>query len=57
MTGQKLEVDCGAKFIRLAAPSEAAGTPAQGKIIWTSEGKSAIVACKAVTKVAIEPGK
>jgi hypothetical protein len=57
LTGQKIEVDCGPKFFRLAAPPEG-GAPAAGtNIVWKSEGKSAIVACKATTTVSIEQTK
>jgi hypothetical protein len=52
-TNTRLEVDCGAKFLRLAAPSaEGAARPAVPD--WTSEGRSIGVACRAVTTIALE---
>jgi hypothetical protein len=57
LTGQKLEVDCGPKFLRLGPPP-AAGAPATAvNTVWASEGKSTVVACKAVTKVSIDGTK
>jgi hypothetical protein len=55
MTGDQINLECGTKFIRLAAPPPKEGPAvAQGQIVWTSEGRSAVVACKAVTRVDIK---
>ncbi len=50
LTGQKLELECGIKYLRLGAPPEN-GVARPNSIVWTSEGKSANVVCKAVTHV------
>ncbi len=56
LTGRKLEVSCGTKFLRLAEPpADGSGPPAQ--IVWTSPGKSVNVACKALTRVSLTPTK
>jgi hypothetical protein len=52
-TGTKLEVECGAKFLRLAAPSaERPATPD-----WTSDGRSISVACRSTTTVTFEASR
>ncbi len=51
-TGTKLEVECGAKYLRLAAPAAGAERPATPD--WTSEGRSITVACRATTTVALD---
>ena len=53
VTGTKLEVDCGAKFLRLAAPF--AERPASPD--WTSEGRSISVACHSTTTVTFEASR
>ena len=53
LTGAKLEVECGAKFLRLAAPI-AAGTERPATPDWTSEGRSISVVCRSTTTVALE---
>lgn len=52
-TGQKLEVDCGPKYLRLGAPLPE-GAPKPASIIWVSEGKSAKIACHSVTTVSLD---
>jgi hypothetical protein len=54
LTGQQLEVDCGIKYVRLGKPP-VSGEQSGAGIVWTSEGKSANVACRAVTHVAVTP--
>jgi hypothetical protein len=56
LTGQKLELDCGIKYLRLGVPPEG-GVARPNSITWTSEGKSANLVCKAITRVAITPTK
>ena len=56
-TGQKIETDCGAKFLRLAAMPVEGAPVAQGQIVWLSEGQSVVVNCKAITKVTIGPAR
>jgi hypothetical protein len=52
-TGTKLEVECGAKFLRLAAPSaERPATPD-----WTSDGRSISVVCRSTTTVTFEASR
>lgn len=51
-TGAKLEVECGAKFLRLAAPPVGAERPATPD--WTSDGRSISVACRSITTVTFE---
>ena len=53
LTGNKLEVECGAKFLRLAAPI-AAGAERPATPDWTSEGRSISVVCRSTTTVAFE---
>ncbi len=53
VTSTKLEVDCGAKFLRLAAPT-ADGAPRPATPEWTSEGVSIGVACRSTTKITLE---
>ncbi len=53
LTGARLEVECGAKFLRLAAPVPA-GTERPATPEWTSEGRSISVACRRTTTVAFE---
>ena len=52
-TGTKLEVECGAKFLRLAAP--AAERPATPD--WTSDGRSISVVCRSTTTVTFEASR
>ena len=52
LTGNKLEVECGAKFLRLAAPWPGAERPASPA--WTSDGRSISVVCRSTTTVAFE---
>jgi hypothetical protein len=52
-TGAKLEVECGAKFLRLAAP--AAERPATPD--WTSDGRSISVVCRSTTTVTFEASR
>ncbi len=54
LTGQKLELECGIKYLRLGVPPEN-GVARPNSITWTSEGKSANLVCKATTRVAITP--
>ncbi len=51
-TGEQLEVDCGIKFLRLGAPT---ATPEKtpGEVVWAGEGRSANIACRAVTHIAV----
>ncbi|MEP7126355.1 MAG: hypothetical protein ABJE95_35815 [Byssovorax sp.] len=53
LTGNKLEVECGAKFLRLAAP--AAERPATPD--WTSDGRSISVVCRSITTVTFEASR
>jgi hypothetical protein len=57
LTGTQIEVDCGVKYVRLGTPPLANGEQGPAGIVWTSEGKSANVACRAITHVAITPTK
>jgi hypothetical protein len=56
LTNESLEVDCGPKFVRLGDPP---ANPAPGGsplgVKWRSEGKSTVVACRAVTTMTITP--
>lgn len=53
LTGEKLEVECGAKFLRLGvAPADGAARPAE--VTWISEGKSAAVGCMKTTNITLE---
>jgi hypothetical protein len=54
--GQKLETDCGPKFLRIGdpPPAGATGVTSVTSIKWKSAGKSALVACKSVTKVTLD---
>jgi hypothetical protein len=54
LTGTKVELDCGIKFVRLGVAPEG-GVQKSSQVVWTSEGKSANVVCKSVTKVPITP--
>lgn len=52
-TGEKIEVECGAKFLRLGvAPADGAARPAE--VTWISEGKSAAVGCMKTTNITLE---
>jgi hypothetical protein len=53
LTGAKLEVECGAKFLRLAAPVPA-GTERPATPEWTSDGRSISVTCRSTTTIAFE---
>ncbi len=53
LTGEKIEVECGAKFLRLGvAPADGAARPAE--VTWISEGKSAAVGCMKTTNITLE---
>jgi len=52
----RLEVDCGAKFLRLAAPT-ADGAPRPATPDWTSEGRSIGVPCRTVTTITLEASR
>jgi hypothetical protein len=52
-TGQNLEVDCGAKFIRLG-PVIAEGAPKPAFITWLSEGRSVKILCRSVTSITLD---
>ncbi len=54
VTGQKIQIGCGAKYLRLGEPP-AAGADKPAQLKWISEGKSVMVGCKSVTTVTIEP--
>ena len=54
LTGTKVELDCGIKFVRLGVAPEG-GVQKSSQVVWTSEGKSANVVCKSVTRVSITP--
>jgi hypothetical protein len=56
LTGRKLEVSCGPRFLRLGVPPTD-GTTQPMRIVWTGPGKSALVACKAVTRVSLTSTK
>jgi hypothetical protein len=57
LTGAQIEVDCGIKYVRLGVAPNANGESGSAGIVWTSEGKSANVACRSVTHVAMTPTK
>jgi hypothetical protein len=53
VTGQKIEMECGAKYVRLGTPPPE-GSSKPTSLVWSSEGKSVGVACRALTKTTIE---
>jgi hypothetical protein len=56
LTGTKIEMECGIKFLRLGVPPEG-GVKSPAQVQWTSDGKSTNVECRKVTKVSITPTK
>jgi hypothetical protein len=55
VTGQKIDVECGPKYIRLGTLAPPGTPPPKPPLItWISEGRSATVACKTVTNIPLE---
>jgi hypothetical protein len=55
LTGQKIDVECGPKYIRLGALAAPGAPPPKPPLItWLSEGRSSTVACKTVTDIKLD---
>jgi hypothetical protein len=52
-TGTKIDVECGGKYLRLAAPT-GAGAERPATPDWTSEGRSITVACRSTTTITLD---